>query len=99
MAALQLELLLAEPYTLASDDLLFAVHPKRSDIYAMEMDAERTRLEAKPKACLRASPLVKTQGWVLHHDSLDQVAAIAIEDPADARHAADPALKVVAGMQ
>jgi hypothetical protein len=99
VAARQLELLLGSPYSLTSDELLFAVHAERNAIPARQIDGERAQFAAKPKACLRASPLVKTHGWGLHHDTQGRVAAIALEDPAYARFAADPHLKVVAGMR
>ena len=99
IAARQLELLLGSPYALTSDELLFAIHAERNAVPPAQFDAERARFDAKSKACLRASPLVKTQGWGLHHDPHGRVAAIAVEDPEYARHAADPALKVVAGMR
>jgi hypothetical protein len=69
------------------------------DSLATQANGERSQFAAKPKACLRASPLVKTHGWGLHHDTQARVAAIALEDPAYARFAADPHLKVVAGMR
>jgi hypothetical protein len=99
VAARQLELLLGSRYSFTSDELLFAVHAERNAISAGQIDGERSQFEAKPKACLRASPLVKTHGWGLHHDTQGRVAAIALEDPAYARFAADPYLKVVAGMR
>ena len=99
VAALQLKLLLAAPYTRTSDDLLFEVHAIRHGIAPADLSDARRAFETKSKACLRASPLVKTHGWGLHHDKDSQVAAIAIDDPAYARLAAEPKLKVVAGMR
>lgn len=99
VAALQLALLLEAPYTCTSDELLFEVHAIRHGIAPADRSQERSVFDAKAKACLRASPLVKTHGWGLHHDSDGRVAAIAVEDPAYVRLAADPALKVVAGMR
>jgi hypothetical protein len=99
VAALQLGLLLDAPYGRTSDDLLFEVHAMRHGIGGGDRWHERSAFDAKAKACLRASPLVKTHGWGLHHDEHGRVAAIAVDDPAYARLAADPALKVVAGMR
>jgi hypothetical protein len=99
VAAAQLDLLLASPHALTSDELLFEVHVARNAIAPADLQAERAAFDAKSKACLRASPLVKTHGWGLHHDADGRVAAVAIEDPAYARYAADPALKVVPGMR
>jgi hypothetical protein len=99
VAALQLELLLTQPYTRTSDDLLFDVQAIRHGIAPADRPVARAAFEAKPGACLRASPLVKTHGWGLHHDRDGRVAAMAVEDPEYARLVADPALKKVAGMR
>jgi hypothetical protein len=99
IAALQLQLLLDAPYTRTSDDLLFEVHAIRHEMAEADQSEQRSVFDEKSKACLRASPLVKTHGWGLHHDEHGRVAAIATEDPAYARFAADTALKVVAGMR
>lgn len=99
VAAHQLERLLAAPYALTSDDLLFEVHAARQDAPASERAQLRAAFESKPRACLRASPLVKAHGWGLYHDEDGRVAAIAIEDPEYARRVADPAIKVVPGMR
>lgn len=66
VAALQYALLAAEPYAWTSDDLLFEVHARRHEIAPEERAAARHMFFAKPQACLRASPLVKTFGWGLH---------------------------------
>lgn len=85
--------LLAEPYRLTSDDLLFEVHRARG--------GEKTRDEffARPQACLRASPLVKQFGWGLHHDSEGRVAAVAVDGADYAKLLADPAVKKTPGMR
>jgi hypothetical protein len=62
IAAQQLELLRSAPYARTSDDLLFEVHARRSGIGAVDRHAERTSFFVKPRACLRASPLVKQHG-------------------------------------
>lgn len=58
-----------QPYKLASDDLLFAVHAVKTHL----SDTAETRAEffAKPKVCLRASPLPKQFGSGIHHVRLD----------------------------
>jgi hypothetical protein len=99
VAALQLDLLVRAPYAMTSDDVLFEVHAMRSGIAAADRAGERALFDAKARACLRASPLVKTHGWGLHHDDQERLAAVAIEDPDYVRLAADPTLQVVAGMR
>lgn len=76
VAALQYELLAASPYQMTSDDLLFEVFAERTGI-AEDLRAERRdEFFSRPQACLRSSPLVKTYGWALHHDSGARVALV-----------------------
>ena len=82
IAAIQLELLQAQPYGLTSDDLLFEVHARRSDVATSDRAEARAVFFSKPQACLRASPLVKKHGWGIHHDADGRVAAVAVETSA-----------------
>lgn len=76
IAQLQYELLIAAPYSMTSDDLLFEVHSLRKG--TADADRVQARLEffAKPLACLRSSPLAKQYGWGFHHDSASRVALV-----------------------
>ena len=91
--------LLAEPYRLTSDDLLFEVHAIRNAVPQDARAEARAALFAKPQACLRASPLVKQFGWGLHHDAGGRVARVAVESADYARLLADPAVTKVPGMR
>jgi len=81
IAALQFERLSAEPHGVTSDDLLFGIHADRRGISDEDRVEERAVFFSKGQACLRASPLVKTHGWALHHDEAGRVALV---DPAGA---------------
>lgn len=99
VAAIQLELLQARPYGLTSDDLLFEVYARRAGVAEGDRAKERAAFFAKPQACLRASPLVKTHGWGLHHDAEGRVAAVAVESDDYARLKARADLKQTVGMR
>lgn len=99
VAALQLEFLLAAPYALTSDDLLFQVHLVRLEDPVDDLAKLRAKFESKPHACLRASPLVKTHGWGLHHDAQGRVAAVPVGDAEYQRLAADTLVTQVNGMR
>lgn len=99
IAALQLELLLRHPYELTSDDLLFEVHARRTGVAGADRAAARATFFAKPQACLRASPLVKTHGWGLHHDTQGRVAAYGVDSEAYRELAARADLNQVRGMR
>lgn len=99
VAALQYQMLRDAPYALTSDDLLVAVEAQRRGIPDDEQAALRAEIFAKPQACLRASPLVKTYGWGLHHDAQSRVALIGCDTADYARMAADPDLAKAPGMR
>ena len=84
IAALQHQRLADAPYGLTSDELLFDIHAERQSIAATDREAARQAFFSKGQACLRASPLVKSFGWALHHDEEGRVALV---DPASARFA------------
>jgi len=44
-----------------------------------QLDELREQFFAKPKACFRASPLVKKYGWGIHYDHDGKVALYEIE--------------------
>jgi hypothetical protein len=84
VAALQHARLAANPYSLTSDDVVFGVHADRKGIAPHERGEARMAFFAKGQPCLRASPLVKTFGWALHHDGQGRVSLV---DPASAQFA------------
>jgi len=81
VAAQQFARLVAAPFGMTSDDLLFDVHAERNGVGEGDRDAARAAYFSKGQACLRASPLVKTMGWALHHDGHGRVGLV---DPASA---------------
>lgn len=79
IAALQYELLAAAPYALTSDALMVAVEAARRGLGSGQHLALHDEIFAKPRACLRASPLAKSYGWGLHHDKHSKVALVGME--------------------
>ena len=79
VAAAQHERLFETPYGLTSDGLIFGIHADRQDIDEAERMGARADFFFKGQPCLRASPLVRTYGWALHHDAEGRVALV---DPA-----------------
>jgi hypothetical protein len=90
-------LLVAAPYTMTSDDLLFAVHAAKNDLAVT--DEARAAFFVQPKACLRASPLPKQFGWGVHHDAATRIALHAVGSTEYARLLNDAAVKKVAAMR
>lgn len=85
--------LLADPYKLTSDDLLYETHRARGG------DRSRDEFFAKPQACLRASPLVKQYGWGVHHDSEGRIALLDPQGADYRRLLADPGVRKTPGMR
>lgn len=92
VAAMQ-HALLAEPYKMTSDDLLYASYRERGG------DKGRGEFFAKPQACLRASPLVKQFGWGVHHDGEGRIALLGMESAAYRQLLEDPAVAKTPGMR
>lgn len=97
IAGRQYALLHAKPYKLTSDDLLFAVHAAKNDL--PETAETRAEFFAKPKACLRASPLPKQYGWGIHHDADGRLALVAVGSAEYDRLSHDKSVKSTPAMR
>ncbi|MGL4324521.1 MAG: DUF6157 family protein [Beijerinckiaceae bacterium] len=86
VALLEYELLSTHPYHYTRDALLFAVHVKKNGLSAADVardgDAIRATLFAKPRACMRASPLPKSYGWGVHYNEDSKLALVACDSDA-----------------
>lgn len=84
VATIEYELIAGRPYRLTQEEVQFAVHLRREGLDPGGDTARRTVLWsvffARPRACMRASPLVKTHGWGLHFDAHGRVALVAVEE-------------------
>jgi hypothetical protein len=99
IAELQYQLIAEHPYAYTSDDVLFEVHVRRAKIPPERRTAERAAFVAKPRACLRASPLAKRYGWGIHHDAEGKVALVALGSEEYRRMAEDPTLRQLTAMR
>jgi Family of unknown function (DUF6157) len=98
-AAEHLRLIQSKPYGYTSDELLFAAHADRTEIPDKHRADALLEFIAKPRACLRASALVKQYGWGLHHNEQSRVAALGIETADYKRLKAEDGLKQTQGMR
>lgn len=103
IAALEYELIAAEPYALTQEDVQFAVHIQRQGVCARELEAKRIELWqaffSKPMACMRTSPLPKSYGWGLHFDAQGKVALVPVESPEYKRLSSNPAIQQTRAMR
>ncbi len=88
IAALHYRLIIEQPYTRTSDDVLFETHALRKGIDPDDADA-RAEFFSRGQACLRASPISKRYGWGTHHDAEGRVALYPRESEEYAALAAD----------
>ncbi|MGJ8529965.1 DUF6157 family protein [Maritalea sp.] len=79
VAFMQYERLVNAPYAMNSDELLFGIFADRKGLVGAERDAAKQLYFAKGQPCLRASPLVKSYGWGVHHDGEGRVAIYGVE--------------------
>jgi hypothetical protein len=99
IAALQYEMVSVAPYKITSDDLLLAVEAHCKDVTAARLPKFREEFLSVPHACLRASPLVKTYGWGIHHDAEGRVALVGRQSREYEELVANPDVKKVPGMR
>lgn len=76
VAAMQYEMIAANPYVFTQDDVLFEVFAERRGIPPEERPAAREAFFSVGQACLRASALGKRYGWGIHSDSEGRVALV-----------------------
>ena len=97
VATLQYELLAGAPYGMTSDDLIWRVHVLRGG--AADTAEARASFFSRGQPCLRASPMVRSYGWGVHHDAEGRVALVARESPDFTRLLADPGIAKRPGMR
>jgi hypothetical protein len=102
VASTQYAMLAAAPGRWTQEDVLLASSPGmrgRAEVRA----AERARLAeeyfAKPRACLRASPLPKSFGWGLYYDGEGRITLHAVDSPEYGRLSNDPSLTQLRAMR
>ncbi|SMY07985.1 DUF6157 family protein [Flavimaricola marinus] len=99
VAALQHAALIDAPYQMTSDDLLVQITATRRGLDSGDHADLRQEIFAKGQPCLRASPLVKTYGWGVHHDGEGKVSLIARNSPEFASLVADESITKTPGMR
>ncbi len=72
VANLQFDMIMANPYTYTSDDVLVTIYAQRNGIDSLNQ--ARDTFFSKGQACLRASPLGKRYGWGIHYNAEGKMA-------------------------
>jgi len=79
IASIEYDLIKSSPYIYTQDDIQFKTYLNKNQIEEVNVDELREQFFSKPKACFRASPLVKNYGWGIHYDDEGKVAIYDVE--------------------
>lgn len=74
IASIEYDLIKNNPYKYTQEDVQFQTYLFKNHIESNHTDELREQFFAKPKACFRASPLVKKYGWGIHYDDQGKIA-------------------------
>jgi hypothetical protein len=96
---MQYDRLSVAPYAMTSDKLIIAVLATRKDIPEGDWPAFSAEYFRKGQPCLRVSPLVKSIGWALHHDTESRVALVDVASARFAALLADDSIGKIHGMR
>jgi hypothetical protein len=69
IASIKYDLIKNNPYRYTQEDVQFKTYLVKNQIESNNIDELREQFFTKPKACFRASPLVKKYGWGIHYDA------------------------------
>jgi hypothetical protein len=95
VARVQYCMLAGAPGHWTQEDVQLASSPGvrgRDNLSEVELGLLRREYFARPRACLRASPLPKAFGWGLHYDTEGHITLFAVDSDEYAKHRNNPAL-------
>lgn len=92
VAQIEYDMLIDQPYTYTSDDILYTANGERRGI-------AREDFFAKGQPCFRSSPLTKRYGWGVHSDADGKIALYAIGSAEYEKLASDTSLKQLKAMR
>lgn len=94
VASMHYELLAGRPYQYTQADVLFHTWLRQQGLAtSADTTARRDEFFAKPRACLRSSPLGKKYGWGIHFDAEGRVALVSPDSARYRALLADPEVK------
>lgn len=74
IASIEFDLISNNPYKYTQEDVQFQTYLIKNQIKSDRLDEYREQFFQKPKACFRASLLVKKYGWGIHYDDEGKIA-------------------------
>jgi hypothetical protein len=76
IASIEYDLIKNNPYEFTQEDVQFKTYLIKNQIESTNESELREQFFSKPKACFRASPLVKKYGWGFHYDDQGKVSLV-----------------------
>ncbi|MFT4415783.1 DUF6157 family protein [Fredinandcohnia humi] len=78
IASIEHEIISNNPYKFTQEDVQFKTYLLKNEIVSHDLVELREQFFLKPKACFRASPLVKKYGWGIHYNDQGKIALYGI---------------------
>lgn len=99
VAQMQYELLVNAPYTYTSDQVFFKIYALRNSIKPEDLETAEKIFFSKGQPCFRASPLTKSYGFGVHHNSEGRIAIFGVETKEYQAFLKDNAVKKIKAMR
>jgi hypothetical protein len=99
VAEMQYDIISKNPYKYTSDDVFFKVFADRTNLIKEEFEQSRQQFFSKGQPCFRASPLTKTYGFGIHHNSESKIALYGMETKEYQAFIEDISIKKVKAMK
>ncbi|WP_462410252.1 DUF6157 family protein [Neobacillus sp. Marseille-QA0830] len=99
IATIEYDLISNNPYKYTQEDVQFQTYLIKSQIQSEQLDEIREQFFQKPKACFRASPLVKKYGWGIHYDNEGKVAIYDVNSEGYERFLNSDQITLIKGMR
>lgn len=99
IASIEYDLIKNNPYKFTEEDVQFSTYLCRNKMNSDNLDELRKEFFSKPKACFRASPLVKKYGWGIHYNEEGKIALYSVESEEYKNFIHSSDLKILKGMR
>ncbi|GIN58307.1 hypothetical protein J8TS2_26260 [Lederbergia ruris] len=99
IASIEYDLMRDHPYEYTQADVQFKTFLIKNQVDSGNLDELREQFFAKPKACFRASPLVKKYGWGIHYNQQGKIAIYGVDSEEYQRFLDNDQIQKRAGMR
>ncbi|KKI90912.1 hypothetical protein WQ54_18500 [Bacillus sp. SA1-12] len=99
IASIEFDLIKNNPYKYTQEDVQFKTYLIKNQIESNNLVELREQFFTKPKACFRASPLVKKYGWGIHYDDKGKIALYDVKSETYNQFLESNIIAIVKGMR